>query len=499
MKKNKISFEERLKIVFSILILLVALIFIESRITGLVIKEKQYNYLDKFNLEFNATDEYIWNPQNQGLLESIKLSGSFDSKGSVKAFLEFDSERYLIFDSANIASDNLIDFSFLENNLTNSTAKLILEYKNDSEYDINNDGIENLSGVIDLTVENSKINATNLCTLWNVFSYETKEETYICYGDNDCCNNLGLASSSSNWDDVFYSYYGQYGATKNNIVFAQVYSLNNFYTDKKSLTVQFYDTTTSLENVCEETCSIQSFNSTNYRLIFEVENSSLKISEIKYDVTKHIFTNNAPELIKSFSNITINNNYSINLSQYFSDPDNDLLNFDYYKTENVDVVIEEEIATIVPSESFRGNIFLFFKANDSLLTEVSNVFKIEVIEESVIPSDKKFDVTNAVGEIIASIDESGNMFIKESLSQDSQDLAPSSGSFIIQNSLSEPVSYIDSNGSLFLSGTLFEESVLSFEENTFQIRDSKDYLAAYFDLEGNLKLKGRLYQNYENP
>ena len=136
------------------------------------------------------------------------------------------------------AFDNLISLDSDENN---SLILLRLEYKDNSPYDINNDGVETPEGIIDFTVENTifnlNINESNLCTRWNIYSIENETSVTVCYGAKACCNFIGLEPLTPNWGEVFYSYYGRYGATNNNKVSAQVvyvdYSLEpeNLYSD----------------------------------------------------------------------------------------------------------------------------------------------------------------------------------------------------------------------------------------------------------------------------
>ncbi|MDD5086474.1 MAG: FixH family protein, partial [Candidatus Nanoarchaeia archaeon] len=134
------------------------------------------------------------------------------------------------------ASDNIID-----NNTNESRIKINLEYSKDSDYDVDNDGIESLEGIVDFDVGNTEIdeslNESNICTRWNVYSVENESSLTLCYGAEKCCNFIEMSSSSNEWDDIFYLFYGKYGATNNNKVSAQViyvdYSLDeeNLYSE----------------------------------------------------------------------------------------------------------------------------------------------------------------------------------------------------------------------------------------------------------------------------
>ena len=116
----------------------------------------------------------------------------------------------------------------------NSLILLKLEYKNGSSYDMDNNGIETLGGIIDFTVKNTifnlNVNESNLCTRWNIYSIENETSVTACYGSKKCCNFIGLEPSMAGWNEMFYLYYGRYGATANNKISAQItyvdYSLN---------------------------------------------------------------------------------------------------------------------------------------------------------------------------------------------------------------------------------------------------------------------------------
>ncbi|MAE43339.1 hypothetical protein CMO93_06190, partial [Candidatus Woesearchaeota archaeon] len=501
---------------------------LEPIITGLVTGAEQFNYVDKVDIEFNESGEYIWNLENPGKLKAIRASGTVENEGSAKIYIENDGIKHLIFDSDKLnekeildkitgfvvaenkgkepnrpptwssngsvfivngtltmdldnyfndkdndvltyaaselntndleillensiltinnknnigsnrtlhltASDNetskkkgitliliekiMINETPIENitnqtinitptNITNETIinksiNINLEYKVRTNYDVDDNGIETTTGLVDLTVESSRFNwdvkEENLCTRWETYSVENEESTFVCYGNSDCCALVNLAPMRANWNEVFYSYYGLYGATLNNVISAQLiyadYELSIdepyvevVYSDWANLSAMYYTGLIAFDNICVETCTLFDFNETSYKLIVEVNNTKLNLNGIDYIIEKEVLINNEPILIKNISNITIikNKNYTIDLSGYFFDGDNDTLLYDYYKdVENISVYIDNGLATIVPDVGFTGTRFMFFKANDSLLSAVSNVFKVEVIESGV--------------------------------------------------------------------------------------------------------------------
>jgi hypothetical protein len=299
----------------------------------------------------------------------------------------------VINDTINITDGVNATLNATVDNISNAIG-IILEYNDDSFYDTNNNGMESISGVIDLTVENTKFNFNvsekNLCTKWNTLSLDTGESTTVCYGGRRCCSFIGLSPLRETWDEVFYSTYGLHGATLNNIVSSQVIyvdyslSLENpyseiYYSSWTNLTARFRDGYVSFDRICIETCALPNLNSTVYSLIFEVENSSLIIDSIHYNVLKSSAVNSKPVMLQNFTDISflMGQNYTLNLSRHFYDPDGDNMTFDYFKNPDIEVIIYNDTA-VFKTDNFTGTSFMFFIANDSREIAISNVFPINV-------------------------------------------------------------------------------------------------------------------------
>jgi len=281
-----------------------------------------------------------------------------------------------------------------------SKIDIILEYRSDSVYDINDDGIENIESAIDLTVSFTKFNfdvkEENLCSRWDTYSVDNDQSTVVCYGSSNCCNFVDLISIRTSWHEPYYTSYGQYGSTLNNIISAQVIyvdfnlSLENpyseiYYSDWKNLSADFYQGFTGFENICIGTCILPNLNSSNYNLKFEIENSSINLESISYQLLVDEKINNPPILLNNFSDITIFEDefFSINMSNYFYDPDNDTLIFTFYNESGLDVNIINEIS-ILKANNFTGIAYMFFTADDSFDTLTSNVFEVKIKKRNKI-------------------------------------------------------------------------------------------------------------------
>ena len=375
------------------------------------------------NISGNVTDE------QQSLIDALlDILQSNEQKINITIHSDFRANEILN-ESSNQTSGNAtydyetINITALVNETINETVSvnetinatenvsmnkidIALQYQDNSPYDENNDGIENTNGVIDLSVEKTKFNwdvaQENLCTRWNVYSLDDNGATPVCYGSDRCCNFVGLTAKRPNWNETYYTAYGKDGAALNNAISAQVlyvdYSLslsnpysNIYYSDWKNLTAQFYEGFTIFENICIETCALPNYNDTSYELVFEVENSSLILNSISYEVLNYEHANTKPILLKNFSDVSIKKyqSYTINLSEYFYDEDNDNLAFDYYNSSGTNIsIINVKIindTAILQANDNPGTVFMYFIANDAKDLTTSNIFRVEVAENKKGP------------------------------------------------------------------------------------------------------------------
>jgi len=397
-----------------------------------------------------------------------------------------------------------------ETEVDETEGKLItinLEYKTGTEYDVDDNGIETATGIVDMDVGSTNFNwevdENNVCTVWETYSVENEESTFVCYGSTQCCSLVSLSPAKEVWKEVFHSYFGLYGATSNNLVTAQVvYADYNLSVENASveivksgfdnLSVKFYTGAISFEDVCEETCSVFGFNESSYKLVFELNNTILTLNDIDYVIEKN-FENEAPVLINNIDNITIakNSEYIINLSEYFSDDEK--LEFSYYEgVENLSFSIGGSIITISPDEDFIGARFVFFTASDGELSTSSNVFRVDVKEVLEIGAGS-FEVRNLEDEKLAVWDGKGNLNIKGSLTENNN-ISFSSGDFIIENKAGN-VNMVVTNpeGDLLLKGEVNQNlSNLEFETDSFIIENNVGEIVSYVSGDGELFLRGIL-------
>ena len=109
----------------------------------------------------------------------------------------------------------------------------------------------------------------------------------------------------------------------------------------------------------------------------------------------------------------------------------------------------------------------------------------------------RFRVNDSSGDIVAWFDNLGNLFLKGTLvGVDPLEEDPAHDEFRVRDSSSDDIAIIDStNGNMYISGLHKNWNTPSAGKDEFIIRDAEDDPVAYINDDGNLYLKGELYQN----
>ncbi len=534
-QKNKAGNPIKLEIEIFIGLLIFAIFFYtlstNVTLTGHVTVESQSQYTDSVGNTYSGNNSFTWSPENSGTISGIRLSGKYSGTGNARVYVSTQDKKILLFTSDNLEETfrELTAYSILDENITlphteentsgnisentsqpsdnpANPAILTLGYKSGTQFDENDDGIETISGAIDFTVSLSEINEnisnSELCTLWDVNSIGSGESTVVCYGSGNCCALFGILPSSTNWNDDFVLTTERYGASQSNNVSAKlVYSpsitldSNNsdvFMTEWKSLSAIFnaedYEQK-EFRNICADSCSVF-LNESNYTIIIEIENSTLEITNITYIIIESK-ENNAPELIKSIPEINLTQGISseLNLAEYFSDADSDVLQYTTQNSDGLSIIFDGNKAIFTSSRNFTGAIYTYITANDSLSVRFSNIFKVSIFENP----DKAVYIVSISNKTVAEIDISGNLKLNGLLFENFQQLEFKENSLIFENS-SAIVGYFDNAGNLYLAGNLDENSQLVTSNQNYAIQENSGRTIAYIDSAGNFGIKGSLIE-----
>ena len=136
-----------------------------------------------------------------------------------------------------------------------------------------------------------------------------------------------------------------------------------------------------------------SLKSFSYRFWFNDSAGNVNVT-----LWKNINVVNTPPINSTIipgMNWTIDSNITLNLSQYFYDVDNDVLNYSNVSVEggNISVIINQTTAIVklVPDFGFNGTRYLRFIANDSLNISYSNNITLVVFKPIIILNVTNFD------------------------------------------------------------------------------------------------------------
>ncbi|MBC8500797.1 MAG: hypothetical protein ISS25_01960 [Nanoarchaeota archaeon] len=126
----------------------------------------------------------------------------------------------------------------------------------------------------------------------------------------------------------------------------------------------------SFTDECMETCLLEIPAG---RLVIKLENVELKIDNITY---KKEIDNKPPIQTKEIENVTFFNKYSLNASEYFKDPEGEILIFDVKEVPEIKATIENSIITFTTNKSGIYETFIYVTDGTSLVK--SNVFSLRV-------------------------------------------------------------------------------------------------------------------------
>ena len=513
-----------------------------TSLTGSVIFREEKEYNQSLDISTDTSITHSWIPESRGILKSLRVSGRFSDGTNAKVYLSSGNESYLILDtnsfsgsraniitgfavendslddtqpennimnnSLNSSQDNFADANDSDEIIDNETKSVSLNliYNPDSEFDADNNGVENLNGIIDISPKaefNWDINESYLCTKWDIKNKDVSQSTIICNGNAECCNTFGVQPERDIWNELIYLSYGKYNSGNLNLVSAQVLYMHIsnvqdlpsdfIYSDVENLTADFVSDEISFDNVCSDSCALSIPEQDYYGLIINVSNGSIKLDSLRYSVEQES-ENSKPELVKNISSVFISKgkNLTINLDDYFTDIDGNRLIYSIYAVEDINTIIEGSFITFIPEDGFEGVRFSYVIANDSDKFAVSDVFAINVSEsrESIYAS-ASFILLNSDGNQVFAIDSNGNLNASGEIFDNAGNLTFQQNSFILKNSSGDIIAYVSDSGDVFLSGILEENSVMDEEQNSLQFRND-DELVGFFDVRGNLKIKGEI-------
>jgi hypothetical protein len=295
--------------------------------------------------------------------------------------------------------------------------------------------------------------------------------------------------------------------------------------------------------LCTQTCTLP--ETSNPILIIETdENSTLTITNITITQAKE---NNAPVQTKTIPDITLQQGQetSIDLNQYFTDPEDDTIQYDINEIAEIDATITQNILAISSQNHGVYTAYIYATDGDKLVT--SNTFQIIITitetnqttnETGIITGEtnqgtpetsftdcndpnpnlrppeciqgneeeyfknRPIYLQNLDRTVVARVTTFGNLILRGKLVENSQ-ATPSSRDFKISYYLNDgetevTTAWIDTEtGDLHLRGRAYEEqfTILPTSQDSFLIQNIKGTNLGFIDRQtGNLFLRGNLVQ-----
>src|SRR3989344_1460371 len=296
------------------------------------------SYSQELNLRFESNGTVPL--QLIGDVASLSLSGKYSGDGYVNVWLVTNGSRYLVLDRSDIISKGLTQltgFAVLETDDENETEldqpenessdepinesinneteenisdspenetekqkeklKIELQYGNAAGFDDDNDGIELDTKAIDFKIDTKeKLDSYEVCSQWEVASFDTNESTFVCYGSEACCALSDLVPSFDSWNQSFTLTKGQQGATENNTVSARLVAfdtgdftaeISEWQSLQGIFVKQQENLTYSFSEICRQTCLLDDVDLEDASLEIEIENGTLELDNLTYSVIPH--------------------------------------------------------------------------------------------------------------------------------------------------------------------------------------------------------------------
>jgi hypothetical protein len=261
-------------------------------------------------------------------------------------------------------------------------------------------------------------------------------------------------------------------------------------------------------NLCTETCSLA--ETSNPVLIIELEpNTTLTITELIITQNKE---NSAPEQTHNIPDISLatGQTTTLDLNQYFTDTDEDTIQYDINEIPEINAQITQNTLTITSQQTGTYTAFIYATDGDKLTT--SNTFQITIQEQTnqtttneTIPitnetTNQTTEPTNSLPEITDCSTPDPNKRPLECLN--SAEYFQEQTLFITNNAR-EPIARITSIGNLILSGEVIENESFQPDSGDYTIgyEDSfgSRYTTVWFESKtGNLHLAGALHEEMIN-
>jgi hypothetical protein len=348
-----------------------------SGFTGFLVSTESFYTSSGF--EASQSGDFVWSPEHEGLLTSVKLTGYIEGNGSVKVFLRSGSGTFLILDSSLLPGGNLTapanETSQAEQVGENATVE-------------RNETGQNETGQMETTPEQNQ--TTGNGSVQNETPHMPQGN--ITLDNNATANETGTGITGNLMAD-----------DNQNLTEPAENASENVTVPPPETTNQTRNETVWMlrfEDICVETCTLPALNESSYTLAFEIENGTvLHIESLRYSLLRYETPINLPPAGQiPDQTVEAGQTLNINLSMHFSDPEGEPMSFTVDSSINYSF-IDVDVLTITPSQE--GNFTITVSASDGTSTVFSS-FRLFVLPSNI----SELNATN-ITEIPANLSCSG--------------------------------------------------------------------------------------------
>jgi hypothetical protein len=459
-------------------------------LTGFTTANREVQQTINFNQSFN---QYTETQLDLGTITGLKISGNLEGTGA-KIILRINGTDYLV---ADITNPNIV-------NLTTETEPAPPEQI--PQYSITTDKSSYLLGeTVTITVTPDTENKS-LYVSYGEQTQILENNTYLTQnlGEHQAIALITLPNDILRIETNF---------TVTNESTNETTSTENL-TPPSEPPLPEQTSTYEFSGLCAETCNIP--ETSNAILIIETsENSTLTITQITTTQNKE---NQAPEQTQTIPDITqtTQETTTLDLNKYFSDPDNDTIQYDINQIPEIDATISQNILTIASATPGIYTAYIYATDGDKLVT--SNTFTITIISATTeTPTETNQTTNTTTNETIPITNTTETPTATDPCSNPDLNLRPStcfvgleeqafeSLSLPLQDRQRGNVGMFTRFGNLIIKGMLVQGASGTPNDNDFQIGftensefNQTNIMTVWIDSEtGNLYLKGKIYENQE--
>jgi hypothetical protein len=293
------------KVIMAVFVLaLIGLVFVfKGDITGYVVYENVNHSID---LDITTDSDMEYNLSlGSGELRSFKINGNYSLGSRAKVYLYYFNEDYLIFDS--FVDEGLREYSKINlSSISVNSSDTSVEHMNITLGYYSRGSPQPVGSFVDFFIDSYfswDADYSKVCTKWKV------NDDYICNGGSDCCLFLDREPYSEEWNSSFGISYSD--IFDNNVTASVHYidynlSSENPYvsiisSSDAALDADFYESY-SFELACSQTCGLSNIYDGPYKLVFEISNGSITVSNASYSL---ISSSVMGEILSSNTNSTL--------------------------------------------------------------------------------------------------------------------------------------------------------------------------------------------------